>query len=86
MPRSTVPTDSRCAAATLLAALAACTLLASCDSGMQRIDRETNDRLRSSAEQLGGGSIYPEIDGNRYESGSNFPKYPEVVSRPPTEN
>ena len=86
MPRSTVPTDSRCASATLLAALTACTLLASCDSGMQRIDRETNDRLRSSAEQLGGGSIYPEIDGNRYESGSNFPKYPEDVSRPPTEN
>ena len=57
-----------------------------CESGMERLDRGTNQRLRTSAEQLGGGSIYPEMDANRYESGSKFPDYPEGVDRPPSDN
>ena len=57
-----------------------------CESGLQRIDRVTNERLRDSAEQLGGGAIYPEIDANRYESGSYFPDFPEDADRPATEN
>lgn len=57
-----------------------------CESGIQRLDRETNRRLRESAEQLGGGSIYPELDAGRYEPGSSFPTFPPDVSRPATVN
>ncbi|MCE2880910.1 MAG: TolC family protein [Planctomycetaceae bacterium] len=53
---------------------------------MQRIDRKTNERLRASAEQLGGGAIYPELDANRYENGSYFADFPDDVDRPATVN
>ena len=61
-------------------------MAAGCESGMQRIDRHTNERLRESAATLGGGAIYPELDGNRYENGSYFAKFPEDVDRPSTVN
>jgi outer membrane protein TolC len=57
-----------------------------CESGLRSIDRSTTEKLRTSAEQLGGGAIYPEIDANRYEPGSYFPDFPEDVDRPPTLN
>lgn len=57
-----------------------------CESGIQRLDRETNRRLRESAEQLGGGSIYPELDSDRYEPGTSFPTFPPDASRPATVN
>ncbi|MFM7052542.1 MAG: TolC family protein [Planctomycetota bacterium] len=53
---------------------------------MERIDRRTNERLRESAEALGGGAIYPELESNRYENGSYFAKFPEGVDRPGTVN
>jgi hypothetical protein len=53
------------------------TTLFACDSGLQRVDNATNAKLRESAEALGGGSIYPEIDANRYEPGSYFPDFPK---------
>ncbi|MEY3141524.1 MAG: hypothetical protein RLY21_17 [Planctomycetota bacterium] len=68
------------------AILASATILSACDSGLQRIDRATNEKLRASAEQLGGGAIYPEIDANRYEPGSYFPDFPEGVDQPMTVN
>jgi outer membrane protein TolC len=66
--------------------LASCVLLAGCESGLQRVDRTTNERLRESAEQLGGGAIYPEMDGNRYEPGSKFPDFPKDADKPATTN
>lgn len=60
--------------------------LSGCESGLQRIDRVTNEKLRESAEQLGGGAIYPELEGKRYESGSYFPDFPENADRPTTDN
>lgn len=53
---------------------------------MQRIDKATNEKLRASAEQLGGGAVYPEIDANRYEPGSFFPDFPEDADKPATVN
>ncbi|MFM7132928.1 MAG: hypothetical protein ACKO0W_01275, partial [Planctomycetota bacterium] len=60
--------------------------LVGCESGMERVDRTTTEKLRQSASQIGGDSIYPEIDSNRYESGSFFPDFPEDVDRPATTN
>jgi len=60
--------------------------VAGCQSGLDRIDRETNRRLRESAEQLGGDAVYPEMDGNRYETGSKFPDFPPHADQPVTEN
>lgn len=60
--------------------------LSGCESGLERIDRSTNAKLRESAEQLGGGAIYPEIDGKRYESGSYFPDHPSNADNPATIN
>jgi outer membrane protein TolC len=57
-----------------------------CESGLQRIDKATNEKLRASAESLGGGAIYPEIDANRYEPGSYFPDFPADADRPATVN
>jgi outer membrane protein TolC len=57
-----------------------------CESGVQRLDRLTNEKLQASAERLGGGSIYPEIDANRYEPGSKFPDFPKGADSPPTTN
>jgi outer membrane protein TolC len=74
-----------CARSVLLSSLALA-LTVGCDSGLQRIDKATNEKLRVSAEQLGGDAIYPELDGNRYESGSFFPDFPEDADRPQTEN
>ena len=68
------------------ALLVSATVLSACDSGLQRIDRATNEKLRESAEQLGGGAIFPEIDANRYEPGSYFPDYPKDVDKPTTVN
>lgn len=68
-------------------AIAACSVaLLGCESGIQRLDRTTNERLRASAESLGGGSVYPELDGNRYEPGSYFPDFPEDAGKPETRN
>ena len=68
-------------------AIAACSVaLLGCESGIQRLDRTTNERLRASAESLGGGSVYPELDGNRYEPGSYFPDSPENAGKPETRN
>jgi outer membrane protein TolC len=53
---------------------------------MRRIDKATNEKLRASAEQLGGGALYPEIDPKRYEPGSFFPDFPEDADRPATVN
>ena len=61
-------------------------MLGGCESGMQRIDRATNEKLRASAEQLGGEALYPEIDANRYEPGSYFPDFPADADRPSTDN
>jgi outer membrane protein TolC len=69
--------------------VAATALLAApfgCESGMERLDRETNRRLQQSAELLGGEAVYPEMDGNRYESGSKFPDFPADADKPSTEN
>ena len=68
-------------------AIAACSVaLLGCESGIQRLDRTTNERLRASAESLGGGSVYPELEGNRYEPGSYFPDFPEDAGKPETRN
>jgi outer membrane protein TolC len=68
-------------------ALATAVLLAAgCESGMRAIDRSTTAKLRASAEQVGGDAIYPDIDENRYESGSYFPDFPQDADRPATEN
>ena len=69
-----------------LAVIAACSLLQSCGSGLQRIDDATNEKLRASAEQIGGNALYPEIGTNRYENGSFFPDFPEDADRPTTVN
>jgi len=61
-------------------------VLGACESGMRRIDKATNEKLRASAEQLGGGALYPEIDPKRYEPGSFFPDFPEDADRPATVN
>ena len=53
---------------------------------MERVDRTTTAKLRESAAQIGGDSIYPEIDSKRYESGSIFPDFPDDVDRPATSN
>ena len=66
------------------AALVACGL--GCESGLRSIDRSTTAKLRESAEAMGGGAIYPEIDPSRYESGSYFPDFPKDVDRPATVN
>ena len=73
-------------ASTLLigASLPVCGL--GCESGLRSIDRSTTAKLRESAEAMGGGAIYPEIDPSRYESGSFFPDFPEDVDRPATVN
>ena len=86
--RLAAPARIRLTRVATLAGLGAGLLLASpgCESGLQRIDRVTNERLRESAERLGGGAIYPEVDYNRYESGSYFPDFPEDADRPSTEN
>jgi len=77
----------RTAAQFSLLAIAACgALLPGCESGIQRLDRSTNERLRASAEALGGGSVYPELDGNRYEPGSYFPDFPKDAGKPETRN
>lgn len=77
----------RFAAQLPLLAIAACSVaLLGCESGIQRLDRTTNERLRASAESLGGGSVYPELDGNRYEPGSYFPDFPEDAGKPETRN
>lgn len=73
---------SRTCAATLLVLLP----LLGCESGLQTLDRKTNETLRASAEQLGGGAVYPEIDEKRYEAGSYFPDFPDDVDRPATLN
>ncbi|MEY2715288.1 MAG: hypothetical protein RIT24_1631, partial [Planctomycetota bacterium] len=72
-------------------AIAACVggmvaLFAGCESGIQRLDRTTNERLRESAEALGGGAVYPELDPKRYEPGSYFPDFPDNASNPATTN
>lgn len=59
---------------------------AGCESGLRTIDRVTTEKLRESAESIGGGAIYPEVDANRYESGSYFPDFPENIDRPSTIN
>jgi hypothetical protein len=69
-----------------LVAIVALGLMQSCDSGLQRIDRATNEKLRASAEQIGGDALYPEIGSSRYESGSFFPDFPANVDRPSTVN
>ncbi|MFM7261340.1 MAG: hypothetical protein ACKO3W_12125, partial [bacterium] len=61
-------------------------LLLGCESGLRSIDRSTTAKLRESAESMGGGAIYPEIDPSRYESGSYFPDFPKDVDRPTTVN
>ncbi len=77
----------RLAANLSLLAIAVCSAaLLGCESGIQRLDRTTNERLRASAESLGGGSVYPELDGNRYEPGSYFPDFPEDAGKPETRN
>lgn len=68
------------------ALLVSATVLSACDSGLQRIDRATNEKLRESAEQLGGGAIFPEIDAKRYEPGSYFPDFPADADKPATVN
>ena len=70
----------------LPAVTAAAVFMLGCESGIQRLDRSTNERLRASAEQLGGGAIYPELDANRYEPGSYFPDFPKDADRPATTN
>ncbi len=72
-------------------AIAACVAclsggLIGCESGIQRLDRTTNERLRESAEALGGGAVYPELDPKRYEPGSYFPDFPSNASEPDTRN
>ncbi|MDI9403026.1 MAG: TolC family protein [Limnohabitans sp.] len=57
-----------------------------CESGLQSIDRQTTEKLRESAESMGGNAIYPEYDPNRYESGSYFPDFPENADNPATVN
>lgn len=57
-----------------------------CESGLRTIDRVTTEKLRESAEAIGGAAVYPEIDANRYESGSYFPDFPENADRPSTVN
>jgi len=57
-----------------------------CESGVERLDRETNRRLQLSAERLGGDAVYPEMDANRYESGSKFPDFPSDADSPATVN
>jgi outer membrane protein TolC len=57
-----------------------------CESGLRSIDRATTEKLRESAEAMGGGAIYPDIDASRYENGSYFPDFPKDVDRPATVN
>ncbi len=57
-----------------------------CESGLRSVDRVTNEKLRESAEAVGGGAIYPEIEENRYRSGAYFPDFPENADRPATSN
>jgi outer membrane protein TolC len=84
--RNTGEALRRTGRAGLLAGLGLSVALAGCESGLRSIDRATTEKLRESAEAMGGGAIYPDIDPNRYESGSYFPDFPENVDRPPTAN
>ena len=78
------PRMRKLSAATALVGILA--FVAGCYSGLEAIDRSTTQKLRQSAEVLGGGAIYPEIDASRYEPGSYFPDFPADADRPSTVN
>lgn len=88
--RCAVATSERPPASRLLWIAAASSALlgalTGCESGLRSVDQATNAKLRESAEQLGGGAIYPEIEENRYRSGAYFPDFPENADKPSTEN
>ena len=82
-PSSSIPSATRFAASGL--ALTLFTLVG-CEMGLRQIDESTNEKLRSSAEALGGNAIAPVVDGSRYTPGSYFPDWPENADQPPTIN
>jgi hypothetical protein len=84
--RNTGEALRRTGRAGLLAGLGLSVALAGCESGLRSIDRATTEKLRESAEQLGGGAIFPEIDAKRYEPGSYFPDFPADADKPATVN
>ena len=82
-PSSSIPSATRFAASGL--ALTLFTLVG-CEMGLRQIDESTNEKLRSSAEALGGNAVAPVVDGSRYTPGSYFPDWPENADQPPTIN
>ena len=63
----------------LAATVAGCTSLA-------QIDRNANDKLKTSAESIGGEAAYPSYDARRYEEGEMFPDLKPGTYDPPTDN
>lgn len=61
------------------AAIAGCTSLA-------QVDSNANDKLKTSAEAIGGEASYPTYDSRRYESGEMFPELKPGTYDPPTDN
>jgi len=62
-----------------VATLAGCTSLAD-------IDGRANDKLRESAERIGGEASYPSYEARRYEAGEMFPKETPNLYAPDTDN
>lgn len=76
----TSPASLRLAASlTLAAAVAGCTSLA-------QVDSNANEKLKTSAEAIGGESAYPSYDSRRYEAGEMFPELKPGTYDPPTDN
>lgn len=74
------PASARLAGAlATLAAVAGCTSLA-------QVDANANEKLKTSAEAIGGESAYPSYDSRRYEAGEMFPELKPGTYDPPTDN
>ncbi len=54
--------------------------------GLRQIDESTNQKLRESAEAIGGDAVAPVADGSRYAAGSYFPTWDKNADRPATVN
>lgn len=54
--------------------------------GLRQIDESTNQKLRESAEAIGGDAVAPVVDGSRYATGSYFPDWPDDADKPTTIN
>jgi outer membrane protein TolC len=76
------PTQRRLVVAGLVSAVL---LAGGCDS-LARVDRNTDDALRRSAERIGDASVLPRFDPSKYDEGDAFPRDPGDLDDPQTRN